>query len=113
VIGSLAMPFFFLLVMGSGFRNGFNIPGIPQGVNYLDFLVPAMVGMTILFNSMFAGLSILWDKEFGFLKEIMVAPVGRTVIVLGRIVGGLATAMIQGILILFVSLFLGFKLLNP
>ena len=113
VIGSLAMPFFFLLTIGMGFNSGFNLPGAPQGTNYLDFLVPGIIGMAMLFSSMFAGLSVLWDKEFGFLKEIMVAPVSRPVIVLGRIVGGLTTALIQGILIFIISLFLGFKIVNP
>jgi len=112
IIGSLAMPFFFLLAMGMGFNSGFNLPGAPQGTNYLDFLVPGIIGMTMLFSSMFAGLSVLWDKEFGFLKEIMVAPVSRLVIVLGRIAGGLTTALIQGILIFIISLFLGFKVVN-
>jgi len=68
------------------------------------------MGMTILFSSTFAGISVLWDREFGFLKEIMVAPVSRVSIVLGRIAGGATTSMIQGIMILFISLPLGFHL---
>lgn len=110
VIGSLAMPFFFLLSMGFGLRPSFSLPGMPQNADYLDFLVPGIIGMTMLFNSMFAGLSVLWDKEFGFLKEIMVAPVKRWAIVVGRIAGGVTTGLIQGSLILIISLFLGFKI---
>jgi ABC-2 type transport system permease protein len=68
--------------------------------------------MTMLFSSMTAGISVLWDKEFGFLKEIMVAPVSRQAIVLGRIAGGVTTALIQGVLILIFSLFLGFKAIS-
>ena len=113
VIGTLAMPFFFLLAMGFGLRPGFNLPGMLQGANYLDFLVPGIIGMTMLFTSMFAGISVLWDKEFGFLKEIMVAPVSRTAIILGRIAGGITTALIQGFSILIISLLLGFKIVNP
>lgn len=113
VIGTIAMPFFFLLFMGFGFRSGFGLPEMPREINYLDFLVPGIIGMTMLFSSMFTGLSVLWDKEFGFLKEIMVAPVKRLAIVLGRIAGGVTTALIQGILILVISLFMGFRIINP
>lgn len=112
IIGTLAMPLFFLLSFGFGLRSSFSLPGMPQ-TNYLDFLVPGIIGMTMLFTSVFAGLSVLWDKEFGFLKEILVAPVKRVFIVLGRIAGGITTALIQGILILIMSLFMGFKILNP
>jgi len=69
--------------------------------------------MTILFSSMFTGLSTLWDKEFGFLKEIMVAPVRRPVIILGRIAGGVTTNLIQGTMVLIISLFMGFKIISP
>lgn len=113
VIGSLMVPFSFLLFMGFGFKSGFNLPGMPQETNYLDFLVPGIIGMTMLFTSTFAGISVLWDREFGFLKEIMVAPVRRSAVVLGRIAGGVTTALIQGILILIISLFMGFQVINP
>jgi len=110
VIGTLMLPFFFLFSMGFGFRGSFNLQGMPQSANYIDFLVPGILGMTMLFTATFAGLSVLWDKEFGFLKEIMVAPVRRLSIVFGRIAGGITTSFIQGILILIISLFLGFKI---
>ncbi len=113
LIGTLVMPFFFLSTMGFGFNSGFSLPGAPRGVNYLSFLVPGILGMTMLFSSMSAGISVLWDKEFGFLKEIIVAPVSRPAIVLGRIAGGVTTTLIQGTLILILSLFLGFKIANP
>ena len=111
VIGTLAMPFFFLISFGFGMR-GSSLPGMPQ-ISYLNFLVPGIIGMTMLFNSMFAGISVLWDREFGFLKEILVAPVKRFAVVLGRIAGGITTALIQAILILILSLFIGFKISNP
>lgn len=110
VIGALAMPFFFLFSIGFGFRSGFSLPDAAQGIDYIDFLVPGILGMTMLFTSTFAGLSVLWDKEFGFLKEMMVAPVRRSTIVFGRIAGGITTSLIQGLLILIISFFLGFKL---
>lgn len=112
LFGTLAMPFFFLLALGFGFSPIGNLPGA-QGVSYLDFLVPGIIGMSMLFSSMTGGLSVLWDKEFGFLKEMMVAPVKRWAIILGRIVGGLTTALIQGVLILIISIFMGFKILGP
>lgn len=108
VIGSLAIPLFFLAFLGFGFSN-MSIPGMPKDTTYVFFLVPGIIGMTLLFTSMFAGLSVLWDREFGFLKEIMIAPVNRVSIVLGRIAGGATTAIIQGLSILIISLILGFK----
>ena len=111
VIGSLAMPLFFLAFLGLGF-NRMVVPSMSGGVNYIRFLVPGVIGMGMLFTSTFAGLSVLWDREFGFLKEIMVAPVSRVSIVLGRIAGGITTAVIQGFLLLFISLLAGFKILS-
>ncbi|MCP2604823.1 ABC transporter permease [Candidatus Aminicenantes bacterium AH-873-B07] len=109
VIGSLAMPLFFLAFLGLGF-NKMIVPEMLKDINYIRFLIPGIVGMGILFTSTFAGLSVLWDKEFGFLKEIMVAPVSRVSIVIGRIAGGATTALIQGLLILFISFIAGFKI---
>ena len=111
VIGTLAMPLFFLAFLGIGFSK-ISIPGMPSDIDYIQYLVPGIVGMTMLFISTFAGISLLWDKEFGFLKEIMVAPVSRVSIVLGRIVGGATTALIQGLLILGISLLMGFKIVG-
>ncbi len=109
VIGTLAMPLFFLAFLGLGFTK-MNVPGMSKDIDYIHFLVPGIIGMTMLFTSMFAGISVLWDREFGFLKEIMVTPVNRVSIVLGRIVGGTTTALIQGILILGISVLMGFKI---
>ncbi|MCD6194471.1 MAG: multidrug ABC transporter permease [Candidatus Aminicenantes bacterium] len=108
IVGALAMPLFFLAFLGLGF-NRMGIPGLSQGVNYITFLVPGILGMSLLFSSTFGGLSVLWDKEFGFLKEIMVAPVSRIAIVLGRITGGVTTALIQAVMILGVALLMGFR----
>jgi len=109
VIGSLAMPLFFLAFLGMGLGN-MSIPGVSKSVDYIHFLVPGVLGMTMLFTSMFAGISVLWDREFGFLKEIMVAPVSRVSIVIGRIVGGTTTSILQGILILGISILMGFNI---
>jgi ABC-2 type transport system permease protein len=107
IVGAVAMPLFFLLFLGMGF-NRMAVPGLGKQVNYILFLVPGILGMGLLFSSTFGGLSVLWDREFGFLKEIMVAPVSRLSIVVGRIAGGTTTGLIQGILILAVAFALGF-----
>jgi len=109
IVGALAMPLFFLAFLGMGFRR-MALPGMGSDINYIQFLVPGIIGMSLLFSSTFGGLSVLWDKEFGFLKEIMVAPVSRISIVLGRIAGGVTTALIQSVLILGISSFMGFKI---
>jgi ABC-2 type transport system permease protein len=109
ILGSLAIPFFFLAFLGMGF-NRMAVPGVTRDVNYIRFLVPGIIGMSLLFQSVFAGLSVLWDREFGFLKEIMVAPVSRVSIVLGRIAGGMTTALVQGLLVMGVSLLVGFRI---
>jgi ABC-2 type transport system permease protein len=112
VFGALAMPLFFLAFLGLGF-NRMSVPGMTGGVQYVRFLVPGIIGMTMLFTSVMGGMSVLWDKEFGFLKEIMVAPVSRLSLVVGRIAGGTTTALIQGLLILGLSMIGGFRAANP
>ena len=108
IVGSLVQPLFFLAFLGLGF-NRMAVPGVASGVDYIHFLVPGIIGMSLLFSSSMQGLSVLWDREFGFLKEIMVAPVSRLSIVLGRIAGGTTTALIQAALVLVVSMALGFR----
>lgn len=108
LIGALGAPFFFLAFLGIGFRTGQNMPGL-LGVSYISFLTPGIIGMTLLFSSTFAGLSVLWDREFGFLKEIMVAPVSRLAIILGRTAGGATTAIMQSIIILLAGIIMGMK----
>lgn len=109
LFGSIASPFFFLVFLGMGFGNSMSMPGIPAGVGYVGFLTPGIIGMTLLFSATFAGLSVLWDREFGFLKEIMVAPVSRIAIVLGRTAGGLTTGILQAVIIMLSGIILGMK----
>ena len=106
VVGSLGMPFFLLIFLGLA---PVSFPGMPTG-RYINLLAPGIVGMVLLFSSMGAGTSVLWDREFGFLKEIMVAPIRRSSIVLGKIGGGVTTSLFQGLLILALALPLGLKL---
>lgn len=107
IIGSVSMPIFFLVFLGFGLNSVVQIPGM--GDNYITFLIPGMVAMSVLFTSVFSGIQIIWDKQFGFLKETLVAPVSRLEIMLGQTVGGTTTAFIQGCIILVLSLFLGLK----
>jgi ABC-2 type transport system permease protein len=108
IVGSLAMPMFFLLFLGFGLDSVVRIPGMGQG--YIEFLMPGMVSMSVLFTSVFAGIQIIWDKQFGFLKETLVAPVSRMEIMLGQTLGGATTALIQGVIIMVVSLFIGLNI---
>ena len=105
IIGSISMPLFFLLFLGFGLNNVVQIPGM--GGNYIAFLIPGMVAMIVLFTSVFAGVQIIWDKQFGFLKETLVAPVTRLEIMLGQTFGGATTAVIQGLIILVLSTLVG------
>ncbi|MEW6295226.1 MAG: ABC transporter permease [Candidatus Diapherotrites archaeon] len=101
MIGSLGMPLFFLIALGGG------IGALIPEFNYQAFILPGIIGMTILFNSLFAGVSIIWDRELGYLKELLVAPTSRTTIVIGRALGGATTSVTQGILILVLGILLG------
>jgi ABC-2 type transport system permease protein len=106
IVGSLAQPLMYLLVLGFGLGPVFQQSG--QG-SYLQFMAPGVVGMGILFTSIFSGVGLLWDRQFGFLKETLVAPVPRLHIMAGRTLGGATIAMIQGTLVLAVSLLAGFR----
>ena len=112
VVGSLLMPFLFLAFLGlpMSFMLAREIPGIPAGTNYLDFLAPGIVGMTLLFSATMAGASVIWDKEFGFLKEVLVAPVNRFSVILGRSLGGITTATIQALIIVGAAVAMGVKI---
>lgn len=111
IIGSLGMPLFFLLILGFGLNSV--VTGPHMGRGYVAFIVPGIVSMTVLFTSMFAGIQIIWDKQFGFLKETLVAPVSRLEIMLGQTLGGATTALFQGFIILVLSLFLGVRPAGP
>lgn len=104
ILGFIAQPVFFLFILGFGF-SGAIFPGMAG--DYLVFLAPGVITMAILMSSMFAGVSVLWDRQFGFLQEVLVAPVSRFSIVVGRTFGGATMALFQGFLILGLSLFLG------
>jgi len=105
ILVTFVQPLFFLLIFGSGFRN-ISIPGM-ESSNYIHFFAPGVIAMSIMFSSMFAGISVLWDKQFGFLQEVLVAPVSRLSIIIGRTLGGATTALIQGVVILIIIIGFG------
>ncbi len=109
IVSSLAQPLIYLLVMGYGLSPVFKQAGMG---NYIQFVTPGLIGMTILFTSVFSGIELLMDRQFGFLKETLVAPVPRVWIILGRILGSATVAMIQGALFLGVCFLGGFRLEN-
>lgn len=105
IIGSLGMPFFFLVIIGFGLNSAIQVPGM--AVNYVEFIAPGIIAMSILFSSMFAGVQLVIDKQIGFLKETLVAPVSRLHLMIGQALGGATTALMQGILVMIISLFIG------
>jgi len=106
LISNFIQPFLFLAVLGFGL-NAASFPGLPSNLRYIDILAPGIIVWSILFPSVFIGLSILWDRQFGFLQEVLVAPVNRLSIVIGTTLGGATIAILQGLIVFFVSLVLG------
>jgi ABC-2 type transport system permease protein len=106
IITSLAQPLLFLFAIGFGFGPMFDQAG--HG-SYIQFLTPGIITMAIIFSAMFSGIEILFDRQFGFLKETLVAPVPRLYIVLGRTLGAATVAMAQGLIVFLVSLAAGFR----
>ena len=106
IVASLGQPLLYLLALGFGLGPVFEKAG--QG-SYLQFVAPGVIGMSVLFSSIFSGIGLLWDRQFGFLKETLVAPVPRLHIMIGRTLGGATVSMIQGTLVLVVCLIAGFR----
>jgi ABC-2 type transport system permease protein len=106
IVVSLGQPCLYLLALGFGLGPVFKQAG--HG-SYLQFMAPGVIGMTVLFSSVFSGIAMLWDRQFGFLKETLVAPVSRLQIMIGRTLGGATVAAIQGLLILMICFIAGFR----
>jgi ABC-2 type transport system permease protein len=106
IVASLGQPLLYLLVLGFGLGPVYQKAG---NGSYLQFVAPGVIGMTVLFSSMFSGIALLWDRQFGFLKETLVAPVPRIRIMVGRTFGGATVAMLQGLLVTVVCLIAGFR----
>jgi ABC-2 type transport system permease protein len=109
IAASMAQPLLFLFALGFGFGPIFQKAG--HG-NYIQFISPGVIGMTVLFNSMFSGIELIWDRQFGFLKETLVAPVSRLSSMIRRTLGGATTALIQGVIVMAVCTIAGFRVQN-
>jgi len=113
---TFAQPLLYLVIFGTGLSSalsgagGFGGPGAPAGFSYTQFIFPGIIGMSVLFGSMFAAVSIVWDREFGFLKEVLVAPIDRSAVAIGKALGGATQAMAQGLILLVLAPFVGVKL---
>lgn len=107
VIGSLGQPLLYLLALGFGFGPTYAKAG--RG-DYIQFLAPGIVAMAMMFTGIFSGIEILWDRQFGFLRETLVAPVPRLNIVLGRTLGGATIALLQGVMVFAICLIAGFRI---
>ena len=106
IVASLGQPMLFLLALGFGFGPIFQRAG--QG-DYIQFLAPGVIGMTILFTAIFSGIELIWDRQFGFLKETLVAPVPRILIMIGRTLGGATVALLQGFIVVIICFIAGFR----
>jgi ABC-2 type transport system permease protein len=106
IVVSLGQPMLYLLAFGAGFSPVFKQAGLGS---YVQFIAPGIIGMTVLFSSVFNGIAMLWDRQFGFLKETLVAPVSRLQIMIGRTLGGATVSVIQGTIVLVISMIFGFR----
>lgn len=111
IISMLGQPLLYLLIVGNGMSATFQLSAARvEGFNYLLFMYPGIIGMSVLFTSIFSAISIVWDREFGFLKEVLVAPVPRWSVAVGKALGGSTIAMLQGSILLLLAPFLGLKM---
>ncbi|MBI5587775.1 MAG: ABC transporter permease [Deltaproteobacteria bacterium] len=107
LVVTMARPLIWLFIVGSGFTK---LIDANTGERYIQFILPGIVGMTILFSSVFSTISVVWDREFGFLREMLVSPVSRVTIVFGKLISGTTLSVLQGAALLFVAPFLGLSL---
>ena len=108
LIGSITFPLLFLFVFGSGLSARMGVLG--PGVDFTQFIFPGIIGMTVLMSSFMAGVSVVWDREFGFLKEVLVAPISRASVAAGKTLGSATVALLQGMLILLFAPLIGVSL---
>ena len=109
IVSSFVQPLLWLVIFGNGLR--FSASALALGnLNYQQYIFPGIIGQTLLFTSMFMGISVIWDREFGFMKEIMVAPISRFSVFLGKMLGDSTDAVIQGIIVFVLGVLIGIKL---
>lgn len=110
IVGLLGQPLLYLFIVGHGISAGLRFAAAPPGVSYIQFMYPGIIGMSVLFTAFFSAMSVIWDREFGFLKEVLVAPVPRWAVALGKIFGGSTVAMVQGSILLLLAPFISVRL---
>jgi len=106
IVASLGQPLLYLLVLGFGLGPVFQKAG---NGSYIQFVAPGVIGMSVLFTSVFSGIGLLWDRQFGLLKETLVAPVPRIAVMIGKTLGGATVATIQGLIVMIICLIAGFR----
>ncbi len=103
IIAMIGQPLLYLLILGQGIASGLTFKEAPASVGYLMFMYPGILGMSVLFTSIFSAITIIWDREFGFLKEVLVAPVPRWAVAVGKILGGATIASAQSMILILVA----------
>lgn len=110
IVGMIGQPLLYLLIVGNGITASMSLNGAPGGLDYLKFMYPGIIAMSVLFTSIFSAVSIIWDREFGFLKEVLVAPVPRWGVAIGKSLGGATVAMIQAVILVALAPLVGVDL---
>ncbi|SFQ95160.1 ABC transporter permease [Desulfoscipio geothermicus] len=110
IVGMLGQPLLYLLIVGNGLAATFKVPDAPPGFSYVQFMYPGILGMAVLFTSIYSAISIVWDREFGFLKEVLVAPVPRWTVAVGKALGGSTVAVMQGTIFILLAPLIGVAL---
>ena len=108
MVGSIVFPLLFLFIFGSGLSS--RMGSLSPGVDFIQFMFPGIIGMTVLMNSLMSGISLVWDREFGFLKEVLVAPISRSSVAIGKTLGSATIALFQGVFILLLAPLIGISL---
>ena len=110
IFSMIIQPLLYLFIVGQGISGGMRLNAAPGGIDYMQFMYPGIIGMSVLFTTMFSAISIIWDREFGFLKEVLVAPVPRWGVAVGKMLGGATVAVIQSLILIALAPFLGITL---
>jgi len=110
MLGSVMMPLLFLFVFGSGLSSRMGMMGSGTGFDFAQFIYPGIIGMTVVMTSFMSGVSLVWDREFGFLKEVLVAPISRISVAIGKTLGAATVALLQGTIILLFAPIIGVSL---
>ena len=110
IISGIAQPLLFLIVLGAGLKNLVGAQSLPGGISYQVYIFPGILAMSIITSALFSAVAIVWDREFGFMREMLVAPVSRTSLVLGKAVGGGSVAVVQGLILIVFAPLIGVDL---